>query len=85
MDSVESMVARIDERTQGMDERDRIQEKKRDERDARIEAKLDAHCVQLSEHEKRIGGLEGFKMSVYIASAAVVTLTSLGIAVFGLV
>ena len=72
MDSVESIVARIDERTHRMDQRD-----------ARIEKKIDAHCVQLGEHEKRIGDLEGFKSSIYIVSAVLVTLGGLAIAVAG--
>lgn len=72
MDSVESIVARIDERTHRMDQRD-----------ARIEKKIDAHCVQLGEHEKRIGDLEGFKSTIYIVSAALVTLGGLAIAVAG--
>jgi len=55
-----------------------------DERDERIEKKLDAHCNQLGDHEKRIGCLEGFKMSVYIASAVVVALASLVVAALGL-
>ena len=54
-----------------------------DERDERIEKKLDAHCNQLGDHEKRIGGLEGFKTSVYIASAVVVALAGLVVATMG--
>lgn len=73
MDSVESMLARIDERTHRMDERDE-----------RMEKKLDAHCNQLGDHEKRIGCLEGFKMSVYIASAVVLALAGLVVAALGL-
>jgi|GEM_PF-1736791 hypothetical protein len=72
-DTVETMLARVDERTHRMDERD-----------GRIEKKLDAHCNQLGDHEKRIGCLEGFKMSVYIASVVVVTLVGLAVAAFGL-
>ena len=74
MDTVNSMLARIDERTHRMDERD-----------ARIEKKMDAHCVQLGEHEKRIGDLEGFKSSIYIVSAVLVTLAGLVVAALGLV
>ena len=55
-----------------------------DELDERIEKKLDAHCNQLGDHEKRIGCLEGFKMSVYIASAVVVALAGLVVAALGL-
>jgi hypothetical protein len=55
-----------------------------DERDERMEKKLDAHCNQLGDHEKRIGCLEGFKMSVYIASAVVVALAGLVVAALGL-
>lgn len=83
-DTVETMLARIDERTLQMDERDRIQEKKRDERDQRIEKKMDIHCVQIGEHEKRIGGLEGFKSTVYIVSAVLATLAGLTVAAMGL-
>jgi hypothetical protein len=72
MDSIESIVSRIDERTHRMDERD-----------ARIEKKMDAHCSQLGDHEKRIGDLEGFKSSIYIVSAVLVTLGGLAIAVAG--
>jgi hypothetical protein len=72
MDSVESMLARIDERTHRMDLRDE-----------RIEKKIDAHCIQLGEHEKRIGDLEGFKSSIYIVSAVLVTLAGLVVAVVG--
>jgi len=55
-----------------------------DERDERMEKKLDAHCNQLGDHEKRIGCLEGFKMSVYIASAVVLALAGLVVAALGL-
>lgn len=45
--------------------------------------KINAHCDQLCDHEKRIGGLEGFKMSVYIVSAVLVALAGLVVAAVG--
>jgi len=66
-DTVETMVARIDERTEA------------------IMSKINAHCDQLCDHEKRIGGLEGFKTSVYVVSAVVVALAGLVVAALGLV
>jgi len=65
-DTVETMLARIDERTEA------------------IMSKINAHCDQLCDHEKRIGGLEGFRMAVYIVSAVVVTLAGLAFAAIGL-
>ncbi len=64
-DTVETMIARIDERT------------------GAIMEKINAHCDQLCDHEKRIGGLEGFKMSVYIVSAVLVALAGLVVAAVG--
>lgn len=61
-DSVETLLARIDERTES------------------IVKKMDTHCSQLGDHEKRLNGLEGFRMAVYIASAVVVTLVGLVLA-----
>ena len=65
-DAMETMVARIDERTET------------------IMTKINAHCDQLCDHEKRIGGLEGFKTSVYVVSAVVVALAGLVVAALGL-
>lgn len=65
-DSIDVMVARIDERTES------------------IVKKMDTHCGQLGDHEKRLNGLEGFRMAVYIASAVVVALIGLVIAAMGL-
>jgi acyl-CoA hydrolase len=64
-DTVETMIARIDERT------------------GAIMEKINTHCDQLCDHEKRIGGLEGFKMSVYIVSAVLVALAGLVVAAVG--
>lgn len=65
-DTLEAMVARIDERT------------------GAIMSKINVHCDQLCDHERRIGGLEGFRTAVYIASAVVVTLAGLTVAAMGL-
>ena len=61
-DTVETLLARIDERTET------------------IISKMDAHCTQLGDHEKRIGGLEGFRTAVYIVSAVIVALAGLALA-----
>ena len=65
-DTLETMLARIDERTEAM------------------MSKLTLNCGQINDHEKRIGGLEGFRTAVYIASAVVVTLAGLTVAAMGL-
>ncbi len=62
VDSVKTLLARIDERTESMVK------------------KMDTHCNQLTDHEKRLNGLEGFRLAVCIASAVVVTLVGLVLA-----
>ncbi len=54
-ESLETMVGRIDERTEAMDK------------------KLCARCDQIDDHEKRIGGIEGFEKAV---AAVVITLVT---------